>query len=148
MLNALLGEVPGTERVVVIEETPELHPRCKHFVSLVARPPNVEGKGAVELRELLRASLRMRPDRIVVGEVRGQEALVALDAMSTGHEGSFVTVHARSASDVLDRLVALAMQDTATGVADLRARFVRAFDLVVHLERVDGERVVTEILEL
>ena len=145
LLNALLGEVPATERVVVIEETPELRPRCEHFVSLVARPPNVEGKGAVELRELLRASLRMRPARIVVGEVRGPEALVALDAMSTGHEGSFVTVHARSASDVLDRLVALAMQGTGIGASDLRTRFVRAFDLVVHLERVGGRRVVVAI---
>lgn len=148
LLNALLGEVPESERVVVIEETPELRPRCGHFVSLVARPPNVEGKGAVELRELLRASLRMRPDRIVVGEVRGPEALVALDAMSTGHEGSFVTVHARSASDVLDRLVALAMQGSVAGVSELRARFVRAFDLVVHLERVGGRRIVVAIEEV
>lgn len=142
LLNALLDEVPESERVVLIEETPELRPRCGHFVSLVARPPNVEGRGAVGLRELLRASLRMRPDRIVVGEVRGAEALVALDAMSTGHEGSFVTVHARSASDVIDRMVALAMQGTTAGAEDLRARFVRAFDLVVHLERIVGRRVV------
>ena len=148
LLNALLGGVPETERVVLIEETPELRPRCGHFVSLVARPPNVEGKGAVELQELLRASLRMRPDRIVVGEVRGPEALVALDAMSTGHEGSFVTVHARSASDVLDRLVALAMQGTAARMSELRARFVRAFDLVVHLERVEGHRIVAAIEEV
>jgi pilus assembly protein CpaF len=90
----------------------------------------------------------MRPDRIVVGEVRGREALVALDAMSTGHEGSMVTVHARSASDALDRFVSLATQGETTGTASLRQRFARAFDLVVHLERVEGARVVAEILEL
>jgi pilus assembly protein CpaF len=148
LLNALLGLVPVTERVVVIEETRELRPSCPHAVSLVARPANIEGKGAVDLTDLFRASLRMRPDRIVVGEVRGREALVALDAMSTGHEGSMVTVHARSASDALDRFVSLATQGEAADAASLRQRFARAFDLVVHLERLEGERVVAEILEL
>jgi pilus assembly protein CpaF len=147
LLNALLGLVPATERVVVIEETRELRPSCPHVVSLVARPANIENRGAVDLVDLFRASLRMRPDRIVVGEVRGREALVALDAMSTGHEGSMVTVHARSASDALDRFVSLATQGGAAGTAALRERFARAFDLVVHLERVDGRRVVAEILE-
>lgn len=148
LLNALLGEVPATERVVVIEETPELRPRCAHMVSLVARSSNVEGKGRVELQDLLRAALRMRPDRIVVGEVRGPEALVALDAMSTGHEGSFVTVHARSSSEVVDRMISLAMQAGVTDGSDLRARFTRAFDLSVHVTRDDGRRVVASIEEI
>jgi pilus assembly protein CpaF len=147
LLNALLGLVPAAERVVLIEETPELRPRCPHVVSLVARPANIEGRGAVDLVDLFRASLRMRPDRIVVGEVRGREALVALDAMSTGHEGSMVTVHARSASDALDRFVSLATQGEGNH-ASLRQRFARAFDLVIHLERIAGSRVVAEILEL
>lgn len=148
LLNALLGEVPHSDRVVLIEETPELRPRCAHFVSLVARSCNVEGKGDVELRELLRAALRMRPDRIVVGEVRGPEALVALDAMSTGHEGSFVTVHARSSSEVVERMVALAMQGPSATESSLRTRFTRAFDLSVHLARRDGRRVVASIEQI
>ena len=148
LLNALLGEVPVSERVVVIEETPELRPRCGHSVSLVSRSSNVEGKGRIELQDLLRAALRMRPDRIVVGEVRGPEALVALDAMSTGHDGSFVTVHARSCSEVVDRMISLAMQGGAGDESSLRARFTRAFDLSVHLTRRDGKRVVESIEEI
>ena len=145
LLNALLGEVPPTERVVTLEETPELRPKCAHWVSLVARPANIEGTGAVALPELFKATLRMRPDRIVVGEVRGVEALVALDAFSTGHPGSLVTVHARSALDVKDRFVALA---AANGLSEatLRSRFEDAFDLVVHLERADGRRRVGRVL--
>ena len=146
LLNALLGEVPPSERLVTIEETPELRPACPHWVSLVSRPANVEGAGVVTLADLLRATLRMRPDRIVVGEVRGPEALVALDAFSTGHPGSLVTVHARSANDVKERMVSLA----ATGrlsEATLRARFEDAFDLIVHVERSGGRRRVTEVLD-
>ena len=148
LLNALLGLVPPTQRVVLIEETRELRPRCSHVVSLVARPANLEGRGAIDLSDLFRASLRMRPDRIVVGEVRGREALVALDAMSTGHEGSMVTVHARSAHDAVGRFVSLATRDGSMDPAAIEERFTRAFDLVVHLERLDGDRTVTEILEL
>src|SRR5205085_3992248 len=89
---------------------PELRPACVHAVSLVARRPNIEGKGEIDLAALVRAALRMRPDRIVVGEVRGAEALVALRAVATGHEGSMMTVHARSPEEVPGRLVALALQ--------------------------------------
>lgn len=145
LLNALLGEVPPTERVVTIEETPELRPRCAHWVSLVARPPNVEGRGEVTLGDLFRATLRMRPDRIVVGEVRGAEALVALDAFSTGHPGSLVTVHARSAKEVPERFVSLAARDGRLSEAGLRSRFRDAFDLVVHVTRQDGRRFVAEV---
>ena len=147
LLNALLGLVPATQRLVTIEETPELRPGCSHHVSLVARPPNIEGVGEVTLADLLRASLRMRPDRIVVGEVRGAEALVALDAMSTGHAGSLVTVHAQSAADVETRFVALAATGCDLSESTLRSRFRDSFDMVVHLERVGGTRRVKEVLE-
>ena len=148
LLNALLGLVPGSERVVLIEETRELRPGCPHAISLVARVPNVEDRGAIGLADLLRASLRMRPDRIIVGEVRGGEALVALDAMSTGHQGSMVTVHARSSSQVVDRLVGLAMNVGGRSEPDLRERFATAFDVAVHLERRGARRIVSEIAEL
>lgn len=148
LVNALLGCVPGTERVVLIEETPELRPSCAHWVSLVTRPPNVEGQGEIDQLTLMRAALRMRPDRIVVGEVRGAEAFAALQAMSTGHEGSLCTVHARSAADALDRFVELACQSaTAPGERALRRQAERAFDLVVHMGRESGSRRVLEILD-
>ena len=137
LLNALLALIGAGERVVTIEETPELGPFSAHVVSLVARPPNVEGAGAVDLDALVRASLRMRPDRIVVGEVRGREAGAALAAMATGHEGSMLTLHARSAAEAPERLASLA----SAGVARVR-RSVGAF---VHVARRDGRRVVEEV---
>jgi pilus assembly protein CpaF len=145
LLNALLGEIPSSERLLTLEETPELRPTCAHWVPLVARPPNVEGKGEVTLVDLFRGALRMRPDRIVVGEVRGAEARVALDAFSTGHPGSLVTLHASSAADVVERFVALA---SASDVPDatLRTRVRDTFDLVVHIERAAGVRRVVELL--
>jgi pilus assembly protein CpaF len=147
LANALLGQVPPSERVVIIEETPELRPACVHWVSLTARAPNIEGAGCVELADLVRTALRMRPDRIVVGEVRGAEALVALSALATGHEGSLLTVHARSAADALERLVTLALGAFA-GASEkvLRQEVRRAFGLVVHLGRVQGQRMVEEVL--
>ena len=146
LLNALLGEIPGTERLVTIEETPELRPSCAHWVSLVGRPANIEGVGEITLSDLFRATLRMRPDRIVVGEVRGPEALVALDAFSTGHPGSLVTVHARSARDVKERFVSLAASAGHLHEETLRSRFEEAFDVIVHLDRVEGKRRVAEVL--
>ena len=147
LANALLGCIGPDERVVVIEETPELRPVCPHWVSLIARPPNIEGKGAVDQAELLRAALRMRPDRIVVGEVRGAEALVALQAMATGHEGSMVTVHARSADEVCERLVDLAsMSERSPSEEGLRRRVHSSIGLVVQVARVKGVRRVVEIL--
>ena len=147
LLNALLGAVPDTERVVLIEETPELRPACKHSVSLIARPPNVENRGEVTLESLVRAALRMRPERIVVGEVRGKEALAALAAMSTGHEGSMVTVHSRGPDEALERLVTLALQ-AGSGASELALehQVTRALDVVVQLGRAsDGRRVLTAI---
>lgn len=150
LLNALLGEIADGERVVLLEETPELRPGCSHCVGLLTREVNVEGSGAVQLADLVRAALRMRPDRIVIGEVRGPEALAALAAMSVGHEGSMVTVHARSVHDVVDRLVSLAL--LAGGGASeesLRHQVSSAFSLFVHLERtVEGDRRISQIVAL
>ena len=149
LVNALLGEVHRHERVVLVEETPELFPVCAHFVSLVARPPNIEGRGEVDTLALVRTALRMRPDRIVVGEVRGGEAMAALGAMSTGHAGSMLTVHASSAADVIDRLVTLALQarsgDTEAGI---RRMIERAVDVIVHLERRGEHRRIAEVVEM
>ncbi len=137
LLNALLALVGTNERVVTIEETPELGPFSSHVVSLVTRPANVEGAGAVDLEALVRASLRMRPDRIVVGEVRGAEAIAALAAMATGHEGSMITIHARSASEAPERLAELGC------VSEDRVR--RAIGAFVHLDRTGRGRRVQEI---
>ena len=147
LLNALLGAVPETERVVLVEETPELRPACAHSISLIARPPNIENTGEVTLAALVRAALRMRPDRIVVGEVRGEEALAALSAMSTGHGGSMVTVHARGPDDALERLVTLALQaGSGASEAALQHQVTRALDVVVQLRRdARGRRVVTAV---
>jgi pilus assembly protein CpaF len=149
LINALLGEVPRHERVVLVEETPELSPRCAHSVSLVARPPNVEGRGEVETLALVRTALRMRPDRIVVGEVRGGEAMAALGAMSTGHAGSMLTVHSASATDTVDRLVTLALQARSGDTeAAIRRMTERAVDLIVHLERRGERRAIAEVVEM
>jgi pilus assembly protein CpaF len=149
LMNALLACIDSVERLVVIEETPELRAPGPQAVSLLARPDNIEGRGGIDLEALVRTSLRMRPDRIIVGEVRGPEALTALAAMSTGHEGSMVTLHAQSALDALDRMVTLALQ-AASGAseASLLRRVHAAFDLVVHLERRGERRVVADIREL
>ncbi len=150
LLNALLSQIGPEERVVIIEETAELRPSCDHWVSLLSRDANVEGRGEVTLEELVRAALRMRPDRIVVGEIRGAEAHAALSAMSVGHEGSMVTVHARSTSEVVDRFVSLALA-RARGCSEdfLRRQVTRALALLVHVGRDDeGRRRVLEIADL
>ena len=149
LVNALLGLVDRGERVVTIEETAELRPASAHIVSLVARPPNLEGRGAVSLDRLVREALRMRPDRIVVGEVRGDEALAALVAMGTGHEGSLLTLHARSAEDTVARLAALAHRG-APGFSQgwLREEAARALDVVVFMTREGGLRRVAEVVEV
>jgi pilus assembly protein CpaF len=149
LVNALLGEVPSYERVVLVEETPELVPVCSHSVSLVARPPNIEGRGEVDALALVRTALRMRPDRIVVGEVRGREAMAALGAMSTGHTGSMLTVHSSSAADAIDRLVTLALQARSGDTEEaIRRMTERAVDLIVHLERRGQQRTVAEVVEM
>ena len=148
LLNALLLEVAPSERIVVIEELPELRLDGTGAVSLVARGPNPEGRGEVRLDALVRASLRMRPDRIVVGEVRGPEALPALQAMTTGHAGAMLSVHARSASHVPVRLVDLAMGAHGAPSETTLARHVGdALRVVVHIGRRSGVRAIEEIVE-
>jgi pilus assembly protein CpaF len=143
LLNGLLGLVDATERVVLVEEVAELSPACPHWVALVGRPPNLEGAGRVDMITLVRCALRMRPDRIVVGEVRGPEAMAALAAMSTGHPGSMVTLHANSAADAAERMVSLGLQAGGGATeASLGRSFRRAFGLVVHLEQgAEGRRI-------
>jgi pilus assembly protein CpaF len=149
-LNALSAFVPGDERIVTIEDAAELQLQQEHVITLEARPPNIEGQGEIRIRELVRNALRMRPDRIIVGEVRGAETLDMLQAMNTGHEGSLTTIHANSPRDALSRLETLVL----TAGVDLPLRAIReqissAFDLLVQINRlVDGTRRVTNITEV
>jgi pilus assembly protein CpaF len=147
MLNALSGFIPGHERIVTIEDAAELQLQQEHVIRLESRPPNVEGKGQVTIRDLVRNSLRMRPDRIIVGEVRGGETLDMLQAMNTGHEGSMATVHANSSDDAMMRLETLAsMSEISIPYEALRDQINNAVDVVVQLSRqADGSRRVTEI---
>ncbi|MEM9566622.1 MAG: CpaF family protein, partial [Actinomycetota bacterium] len=150
LLNVVSSFIPEGERIVTIEDSVELRLRQRHVVRLEARPPTVEGRGQISIRDLVRNSLRMRPDRIVVGEVRGGEAIDMLQAMNTGHEGSLSTLHANTPADAVSRLETMVLM---AGL-DLPARSIReqvasALDLVVHLNRMpDGGRRVTEIAEV
>jgi pilus assembly protein CpaF len=148
LVNALLEYVGDDERVLVIEETPELSPAQPHCISLITRRANIEGRGAIESSELLRAALRMRPDRIVIGEVRGSEASVALSALRTGHTGSMLTVHSAGSDSALDRLADLAALGTGRSLEALRAEWHHAIDVIVHVERVQGVRRIASICEL
>lgn len=149
-LNVLSGYLPTTERIVTIEDAAELRLSQQHVIRLEARPPNIEGRGAITIRDLVRNALRMRPDRIVVGECRGGEALDMLQAMNTGHDGSLTTVHANSPRDVISRLETMVLM---SGM-DLPARAIReqiasALNLVVHEARLsDGSRRITRISEV
>jgi pilus assembly protein CpaF len=149
-LNAMSAFIPNSERIVTIEDAAELQLQQQHVIVLESRPPNIEGQGEVRIRELVRNSLRMRPDRIIVGEVRGSETLDMLQAMNTGHEGSLTTIHANSPRDALSRLETLVM----TAGVELPHRAIReqissAFDLLVQITRlVDGSRRVTHISEV
>jgi len=150
MLNVLSGFLPERERIVTIEDSAELQLNQRHVVRLESRPANVEGRGRIGIRQLVINSLRMRPDRIVVGEVRGGEALDMLQAMNTGHDGSLTTVHSNTPRDTLSRVETM----TLMAGMDLPLRAVReqiaaAFDLIVHLNRlVDGNRKVIKISEV
>jgi pilus assembly protein CpaF len=150
LLNALSGFIDSAERVVTIEDAAELRLQQPHVVRLESRPAGVEGRGEVSIRDLLRNALRMRPDRIVIGEVRGPEALDLLTALNTGHDGALSTVHANSPADALSRLETLAlMAGVGLPHAAVAEQVQRGIDLVVHLERrADGARVVTEIAEV
>ncbi|MBR2066502.1 MAG: CpaF family protein, partial [Kiritimatiellae bacterium] len=150
LLNLLSGFIPRTERIVTVEDAAELRLQQPHVVRLEARPPNIEGKGAVTIRDLVKNCLRMRPDRIIVGECRGGEALDMLQAMNTGHDGSLTTVHANSPRDVVSRLETMVLM---SGM-DLPSRAIReqiasAVDIIIHESRMsDGSRKVDAITEV
>ena len=147
LLNALAAHLPPSERIITIEDAAELRMPGDHVVRLETRPANAEGVGEVSIRSLVRNALRMRPDRLVIGEVRGAEALDLIQAMNTGHDGSLSTCHANSPVDALDRIEAMAlMADVALPAAIVRQHLRSAVDLVVHVARgVEGERRVVAI---
>jgi pilus assembly protein CpaF len=150
LLNVLSSFIPGDERIVTVEDAKELQLHQEHVLPLESRPPNIEGRGEVKIRDLVRNALRMRPDRIVVGEVRGGETLDMLQAMNTGHDGSLTTVHSNSPRDTLSRIETL----TLMAGMDLPIRVIReqmssALDLIVHLTRLrDGSRRITHVSEV
>lgn len=150
LLNVLSGFIPETERIVTIEDSAELQLRQPHVVRLETRLPNIEGKGQVVQRDLVRNSLRMRPDRIVVGEVRGAEALDMLQAMNTGHDGSLTTIHANSARDALSRIETMvATAGISFPMRAVRTQIASAIDIVIHTERQeDGRRRLTSLQEI
>jgi len=150
LLNAVSQYVPTSERIVTVEDAAELRLQQRHVVPLESRPPNVEGEGEVRIRDLVRNALRMRPDRIIVGEVRGAETLDMLQAMNTGHDGSLTTIHANSARDALHRLEMLVlMAGVELPVKAIREQIAGGFDLLVHIARlVDGSRRITQITEI
>ncbi len=147
LLGVLSSFIPSNERLITIEDAAELRLSQPHVVSLEARPPNVEGAGEVTVRTLVRNALRMRPDRIIVGEVRGGEALDMLQAMNTGHEGSLSTAHANSPRDLLSRLETMAlMSDIELPVAHVREQIAGALDVVIHMTRLaDGRRTIAKV---
>lgn len=148
VLNLLLAEIDDTERVVVIEDAPELRPRCPHAVRLEARPPNADAAGEVTIRDLVRQSLRMRPDRLVVGEVRGVELVDVLQALATGHEGCMTTVHARAADEALVRMEGMALQ-AGLPLEAARAQLAVGLDLLAVLSRgPSGHRGLVELAEV
>ena len=150
LLNVLSGFIPHSERIVTIEDAAELQLRQPHVVRLETRPPNIEGKGEVSQRALVRNALRMRPDRIILGEVRGEEALDMLQAMNTGHEGSLATIHANTPRDALARLENMvSMANAALVSRAIRQQICSAVSVVVQVSRMtDGVRRVTSIQEL
>jgi pilus assembly protein CpaF len=150
MLNVLSSFIPADERIVTIEDAKEIQLNQDHVLALEARPPNIEGRGEVKIRDLVRNALRMRPDRIVVGEVRGGEALDMLQAMNTGHDGSLTTAHSNSPRDTLSRIETMSlMAGMDLPIRAIREQMAAALDLVVHLSRLrDGTRRVTHVSEV
>jgi pilus assembly protein CpaF len=149
-LNVLSSFIPHDERIITIEDAAELKLNQEHVIRLESRPPNIEGKGEVTIRNLVRNALRMRPDRIIVGEVRGGEALDMLQAMNTGHDGSLSTVHANSPRDVLSRLETMVlMAGVDIPIKAIREQISSAIDLIVHMNRLkDGTRRFTRVTEV
>jgi pilus assembly protein CpaF len=150
LLNLLSDFIPASERIVTIEDSAELQLQQQHVVRLETRPPNIEGRGAVTQRDLVRNALRMRPDRIVLGEVRGGEALDMLQAMNTGHDGSLTTIHANTPRDALGRIENMvSMTGISFPVKALRSQIASAIDIVIQVERMeDGRRRVVSVQEI
>ena len=146
LLNLLAGSIDPSERVVTIEDAAELN-LPGHVVRLEARPPNAEGAGAITIRSLLRSALRLRPDRIIVGEVRGGEALDLISALNTGHRGSLTTVHANSPDEALLRIETLALSAGDTSETAITRQLRSAVDVVVQIERDQGSRKIVDIAE-
>ncbi|MCE5310291.1 MAG: CpaF family protein [Acidobacteriales bacterium] len=149
LLNALSSFIPETERIVTIEDAAELQLQQRHVVRLESHPADAHGQGAIHIRQLVISALRMRPDRIIVGEVRGEEALDMLQAMNTGHAGSMTTIHANSPRDALSRIEVMAgMANSNLGTRSIRQQMASALDLIVHVARCgDGSRRITHITE-
>jgi len=149
MLNVLSSFIPFKERIVTIEDTTELRLHQEHVVTLETKPPNVEGAGEYTVRDLVRNALRMRPDRVIVGECRGGEALDMIQAMNTGHDGSMTTVHANSAREVIERLEVLVLMAAELPTASIHRQLASALDLIVHITRLpSGERKITQVSEI
>jgi pilus assembly protein CpaF len=150
LLNVLSGFVPDGERIVTIEDSAELQLQQQHVVRLETRPPNLEGRGEVTQRDLVKNCLRMRPDRIILGEIRSQEAIDMLQAMNTGHEGSLATIHSNTTRDALSRLetmVGMGMQNLSD--KNIREMIARAIDVIVQLDRLpDGSRRIMAVTEV
>jgi pilus assembly protein CpaF len=149
-LNVVSSYIPADERIITVEDAAELQLHQEHVLTLESRPPNIEGSGAVTIRDLVRNSLRMRPDRIVVGECRGAEALDMLQAMNTGHDGSLTTIHSNSPRDTLSRIETMVlMAGFDLPVRAIREQVASAIDLIVHVARLrDGSRRITHITEV
>ncbi len=149
LLNVLSSFIPFKERIVTIEDTTELRLHQEHVVSLETKPPNVEGAGEYTVRDLVKNALRMRPDRVLVGECRGAEALDMIQAMNTGHDGSMTTVHANSSREVIERLEVLVLMAVDLPVTSIHRQLCSALDLIVHISRMPGgARVVTQVSEV
>jgi pilus assembly protein CpaF len=147
LLTALLGEVSSTERILIIEDTSEVFPTHPHVVHLQSRETNVEGAGAVTMRDLVRQALRMRPDRLVIGEVRGAEIVDLLAALNSGHDGAFATIHANSAAAIPARIEALGVAAGLDRMA-VHSQLASAIEIIVHLRRENGRRFVSEVSEI
>jgi pilus assembly protein CpaF len=149
MLNMLSEFIPEDERIVTVEDAAELQLRQVHVARMETRPPNIEGTGSIKQRQLVINALRMRPDRIIVGEVRGEEALDMLQAMNTGHDGSLTTIHANSPRDAITRMeVMVAMANANIGVRSIRQQVSSAVDVFLQISRMsDGSRRVTYVTE-
>jgi pilus assembly protein CpaF len=147
LLNVASAFIPSRERIITIEDTAELQLKQDHILRLEKRPPNVEGKGEVTIRSLVINALRMRPDRIIVGEARGGEALDMLQAMNTGHDGSMTTIHSNSPRDTLRRIETMVlMAGMELPLKAIREQVASAIDLVIHMERLrDGSRKVVQV---